>query len=197
MSGLLLFSGGVDSTAVAALSRPDLLLHIDYGQLCAEGERAAATFGAERLQMPMRIVQIDCRPLGTGLLAGEPQLTGAPTPEWFPFRNQLLVTIGAAVAVKEDLDSVLVGLVKTDGARHRDGTPAFIEAISSLVESQEGNVRVVAPFADRDPSELIRRASLDSEHLHRTFSCHRANIACGSCPGCLKRAQVLRMASNS
>ena len=42
MKRAILLSGGVDSSAIAFLERPQLAIVVDYGQLPAVGERRAA-----------------------------------------------------------------------------------------------------------------------------------------------------------
>lgn len=89
---VLLFSGGLDSTALAALLRPRILLYVDYGQRPAEAERTAATNIAGALGLPLTTAALGIREFGSGLLHGETSagLPTAPSPEWWPYRNQFL-----------------------------------------------------------------------------------------------------------
>ncbi len=61
---------------------------------------------------------------------------------------------------------------------------------------QEGGVVLDAPFIGYTGNELLTEAALPAEVLHRTFSCHRSSLACGSCPGCEKRRQSLTVLLN-
>lgn len=192
--GLLLLSGGVDSTALAALCRPDHALFIDYGQRPAAAEQRAATQVARLLGLPLTTLQLDLRPLGGGLLLNEAAQPGAPSPEWWPYRNQFLVTAGAAIAFQRGLRQVLVGTVLGDGERHADGTARFYAALDELLRLQEGNISVAAPGIDRTSEELVAASGLGANVLGWTVSCHRSNLPCGDCPGCWKRARVLRVA---
>lgn len=105
-------------------------------------------------------------------------------------RNQLLLTIAAAYALSHDLLEVLIGTVRGDGDRHRDGTPEFFELADRLTSCQEGGIRVRAPGIDHSASELLAQSRLGPDVLGWTHSCHRASIACGDCPGCWKRAAI-------
>ena len=189
---LMLLSGGLDSAAVASIERPDRALFVNYGQVPAEAERNAARAIAQHLDLELDEVDVDLSTLGSGLLAGHPQVVGAPTPEWFPFRNQHLVTIAAAQALKHDLGAVVLGLVKGDGERHKDGTPEFASMVDTLVRHQEGEVRVLAPYIDARPHELLARSGLGEDAMHQTHSCYRSGTACGQCPGCTRRTEVLQ-----
>ena len=188
---LMLLSGGLDSAAVAALERPTRALFINYGQLPAEAERQAAKAVAQHLHLDLDELDIDLSATGSGLLSGRPQIQGAPTAEWFPFRNQHLVTVAAAHALARSLGAVLLGLVSEDSDRHADGTPAFLSALNTLVRSQEGGLRVLAPHINSPSHELLARSGIPEEVVQQTHSCHVSNIACEGCPGCLRRGEVL------
>jgi 7-cyano-7-deazaguanine synthase len=190
---VLLFSGGLDSTALAALLRPRILLYVDYGQRPAEAERAAATNIAEALGLSLTKATLGIGEFGSGLLHDEASagLPTAPSPEWWPYRNQFLGTAGAAIALQHECSTVALGTVKSDGERHLDGTLDFYEKFDALVSAQEGAINVVAPGINRTTQELLVSAGLDESILGWTTSCHRSNLPCGNCPGCWKRQRVL------
>ena len=71
MDGILL-SGGMDSIALAAWKRPAKALSIDYGQVCAQAELRSARRVCRDLSIEYSEVHVDCRPLGSGDLAGLP-----------------------------------------------------------------------------------------------------------------------------
>ncbi|TKJ96001.1 7-cyano-7-deazaguanine synthase [Plantibacter flavus] len=190
---VLLFSGGLDSTALAAIYRPALLLFIDYGQRPADLERRSARRVAEVLSLPLAEESLGIQAFGSGLLQTESgaQLDAAPSPEWWPYRNQFLATAGAAVALREELSAVLLGSVAPDGERHLDGTPEFYRRLNALMHFQEGAVEVLAPAINRTTEELLDSSGLEEDVLGWTASCHRSNLSCGQCPGCWKRMRVL------
>lgn len=187
---LLLFSGGLDSTALAIMLRPKLLF-VDYGQRARLAEKTAATQIASELELPLRTVSLGIQEFGSGLLHGGPPTSEAPSPEWWPYRNQFLATAGAAIALEEGCDTVALGSVGPDGERHRDGTKNFYDLLDALISYQEGDVHVAAPGIEYTTEELVRRSGASFETLAWTFSCHRGDRPCGECPGCWKRQQVL------
>jgi 7-cyano-7-deazaguanine synthase len=170
--------------------QPDATLVIDYGQRPARAEAHAARAVASELQLPLSEVQIDCSPIGSGLLAGEEPSPVSSAPEWWPFRNQLLSTIAAAWALPRGFDSLLLGSVSGDAERHLDGRPEFYAGLSDLLALQEGGLRVEAPALHLSATELIRHAGAEPELLGWTHSCHRANRPCAACPGCQKRREI-------
>ncbi len=195
---LLLLSGGLDSAALAALRHPSDALTVDYGHVCADAERAAARIVCDRLNITHHTLTIDCSGVGSGLLAGDFRSGSAVgddkngvAAEFWPFRNQLLVTIAAGLAYRLGLHRVVLGCVSTDQERHVDGSRAFVEALAAVTRMQEGEVDVVAPAADLTSQDLIELSGVPLGLLGWTHSCHTANRACGWCPGCMKRALVL------
>src|SRR5262249_44466443 len=133
----ILLSGGIDSTALACWHRPAVAITIDYGQVSAAGEIRAAKQICRELDITHDIVSIDCRALGAGDLANAPIAKDAPASEWWPFRNQLLVTIAIMRAYALQLNSVLVGSVQSDSF-HSDGRIEFYDKLDELVAMQEG-----------------------------------------------------------
>lgn len=190
---VLLFSGGLDSTALAAIYRPKLLLYVDYGQRPADLERRSSLRLAGLLGLKLLEVGLGINSFGSGLLheEGGDQPSASPSPEWWPYRNQFLVTAAAATALQQELRTVLVGSVAPDGERHRDGTAEFYQRLDALVSYQEGAVRVVAPGIRSTTEELLESSGLDEQVLGWTASCHRSNLPCGHCPGCWKRQRIL------
>lgn len=187
---LLLLSGGLESSALAAWLRPPLVLTIDYGQLPARGEAWAARQVCLELGLKHHTVRTDCSAVGSGLLAGAASDGHAPVPEWWPYRNQLLATLAGAWGISRGASEILVGSVVGDG-RHADGKADFYERLNRLMVLQEGGLRVRAPAIEMSSAELIANSGISDSVLGWTHSCHVGDIACGSCPGCIKRLDVL------
>ena len=187
----ILFSGGVDSSALAVIEKPDVGIVVDYGQVPAEGELRAARAISKRIGLCLETISIDCSSLGSGDLAGSEGSQHAPSPEWWPYRNQLLVTLAAPLALRLGVDEILIGSVATD-RQHADGSPEFVEALNRLLVIQEGRIGVSAPGLERTSAELVRDSGIPASLLAWTHSCHTSSLACGQCRGCIKRASVIR-----
>ena len=186
----ILLSGGMDSTALTWSTRPDLAITFDYGQLAARGEVQAATAICEAIGVRHRVVAVNCRDLGSGDMAGTPPSTLAPVPEWWPFRNQLLITMAAAVAVTAGIRCLVVGSVANDTA-HADGRKIFFEAMNRVLVIQEGELNLLAPAIDQTTVELCRNSDVPFEILAWAHSCHVSDYACGMCRGCVKHRETM------
>lgn len=186
---VLLFSGGIDSAAIAWMEKPDWLFFVDYGQLPAAGELRAARSLAEAMDLPLDTRDVSLKGVGRGTLAGEAEPTTA-APEFWPFRNQMLVTLAAMTFANEDPLKILIGTVATDNV-HPDGRPEFIDRMSALLSAQ-GNIRLLAPALGLTGPELVQEAALPAHLLGWTFSCHTGEWACGRCRGCTKHNETKR-----
>lgn len=188
----LLLSGGMDSLCIAWWKRPEVAVTIDYGQLSADAEVAAATAICRQAGIEHHVISVDCRALGSGDMAGEPPSLHAPATDWWPYRNQLLVTLAAKRALALGVVHLLVGTVQSDGS-HRDGTSEFIEALSRLLSVQEGGITVEAPAIHLSTVELVHLSGVTPGQLAWAHSCHKSNVACGNCRGCNKYFDVLKV----
>lgn len=186
---LLLFSGGMDSTAIAYWKRPDICLTIDYGQRPAAGEIRAAAALCKVMGLRHEVVRVDFSALGVGSLAGKPSAEIGRAPEWWPYRNQMLITVAGMRFVAEGLDEIMLGAVATD--LHADGRAPFLRAVDRTMSLQEGSVHVSAPAHRLSPPALIQESGIPSDLLGATFSCHVLPTPCGSCRGCEKHAATM------
>lgn len=191
MSELLLLSGGIDSIALAAWRRPSLCLTIDYGQAPAAAEFTAAKQVCKDLGLQWQGLTIPIRELGAGDLASEAPSRCSDKSEFWPFRNQFLITVAAMAAIKNTCSTVLVGTVSTDN-RHVDGSAAFIEKLDAVLNMQEGALMLDAPAKGLSSVELIQRSKISMSVLGWAHSCHLSNLACGSCAGCIKHTNVMQ-----
>ncbi len=172
------------------LNKPSVAFTVNYGQVAAEGELRAATKICSELAIQQEVICVDCSTLGSGDLANKPPNSIAPVTEWWPYRNQMLVTLAAMKAVEIGVNELLVGAVKTD-ACHSDGNAVFFEKLNDLMVLQEGGITVHAPAIHLTSAELVRLSKIDISLLAWAHSCHVSDYACGSCRGCFKHQTVM------
>jgi len=191
MKSALLLSGGMDSLCIAWWKRPDIAITIDYGQLAAQAELAASMAICRELGIEHHVIRVDCRALGSGDMAGVSPNAHAPKTDWWPYRNQMLVTMAAMKAIQFGVARLMIGTVSSDGS-HKDGTPEFVRALGELLAMQEGNMVVEAPAIHMTTRELALLSGVTEGQLAWAHSCHRANVPCGTCRGCNKYLQTLK-----
>ena len=177
-NAIVLLSGGLDSIALAYWKRPRFAITIDYGQNAAAAELKAASAVAESLKMQHVIIKSDCSSLGAGIMSQNGSIESSPSPEWWPFRNQLIITLAAMRAIRLGVKELLVGSVKDD-CNYVDGTSAFYDLIDHLMAAQEGGIKVSAPAINMSTEELIQVSGVPRSLLLWAHSCNRGNIPCG------------------
>lgn len=187
----ILLSGGMDSIAIAYWKKPKYAFTINYGQKAAKAEIKAATQVAKTLSIEHHVINIDCSSLGSGDMNGQKQLDIAPISEWWPYRNQLLITLACMKGITLKIEELLVGSVLTDCA-HIDGTKEFYDNISSLMSFQEGNIIISVPAIMMSTVELIKISEVPKSILLWAHSCHTSNEPCMHCNGCLKYLHTLQ-----
>lgn len=182
----LLLSGGIESTALAFWLRPQIAVTVDYGQPCAAGEMRAATTISKELGIDHKTIAVAAYPAR--------EKTSRPPAEahsvWWPYRNQLLLTLAAAALAEKEISEIYIGLVKGD--IYKDCTPTFVNTLNRVLAMQERPVKVVAPGRRLSTLELLRKSKIPYELLGATTSCHVGDVPCGRCAGCEKAAKAKR-----
>lgn len=188
----LLLSGGMDSVAIAWWKRPSYGITIDYGQKPYSGELRAASAICRALSIKHIILQTNISALGSGDLAGIAPSSNAPASEWWPYRNQFLMTVAAMKCQQLNASTLMIGALKTDGF-HADGTAEFIKQMNVLFALQEGDLVIEAPAIDLTAEELVKAAKIPMEMLCWSHSCHISEVACGFCRGCRKHFETMEV----
>ncbi|MCC3735865.1 7-cyano-7-deazaguanine synthase [Rouxiella badensis] len=186
----LILSGGMDSTCIAWWKKPEVAFTVDYGQKAADAEIQASEQICKLLNIEHHILRVDCSSLGSGDMAGKTSDKNAPETDWWPYRNQMLVTLVAMKAISLDVHKLLIGTVNSD-SNHKDGTLEFILSMSKLLEFQEGNLELEAPAISMTTLELVNESKIPYDYLLWAHSCHTSNIPCGRCRGCNKYHKVI------
>ncbi|EHJ48323.1 Queuosine synthesis-like protein [Solidesulfovibrio carbinoliphilus subsp. oakridgensis] len=186
----ILLSGGMDSTSLAFWKKPNFAFTIDYGQKAAMAEIRAARQVAKEIGISHDTIAIDCSSLGSGDMAMAAPLPNAPSTDWWPFRNQLLITLAAMKAICRNINLLYIGLVKSDSS-YKDGCSDFVDKISRTLSFQEGNIEVMAPAIDMTAAELVNMSKIPRTLLAWSHSCHVSDFACGRCRGCNKHRLVM------
>lgn len=185
MKAALLLSGGMDSLSLAWWKKPEVAITLDYGQKAAGAEVQVAEVVCKSLGIEHHVVRVDCSPLGSGDMAGRDADPLAPASDWWPYRNQLLITLAAMRAVTVGAEVLYIGTVSSDEG-HLDGTAGFVSRMNDLLSFQEGGLRVEAPAIGLTTAELIRETGVPPGLLAWAHSCHKSDVPCGQCRGCTK-----------
>ena len=199
--GILLASGGLDSTTLAYWLRrrgePFDPLFIDYGQHCAETELATL----RRVLPPddaarVRVVNLaDVYRGATSRLIAEAdlwrdELTGDDL--YLPYRNLLLLACASAHAQARGRSVVYSAFINSNHAKEIDCSATFFDSLGRVL-ADYGGVRVEMPFRNMSKSDVLGVALEHGVPVGLTYSCQAASaVPCGACPNCVERLAALR-----
>lgn len=196
VAGVVLLSGGMDSTACAVWAsrayRREKLLAIGfaYGQPNRDGELVAAHKLTNRLGVAFTSIQpIGAIPSAHHLAANK----HGDAPPIVIGRNDTFLSIACNHAVAKFPGHAIdlwIG-ASADDAAFPDCRPEFLDAKAASLSLAHGvAVRVIAPVVGLTKRQLVAEA--DDEllvHLAQSFSCYRGTV-CGECTPCVLRREA-------
>lgn len=215
MPGIILLSGGLDSTVALALhlgkSVVDLAITFDYGQRANQREISAARSIAEHYHIPHKVVPLPFlqeqtfsalvnRSEGLPLmelsdlddLDGQAQKSARQV--WVPNRNGLFLNIAAVYAENMGEGAVLItGFNREEAATFPDNSLEFMAAMNlCFTFSTQNQVTVVSETSIYSKMEIVReglRLHVPFEHI---WSCYESEErVCGQCESCLRLKRAL------
>ncbi|HWJ02982.1 MAG TPA: 7-cyano-7-deazaguanine synthase QueC [Verrucomicrobiae bacterium] len=213
MAGVILLSGGLDSTVAMASFLAEyetgLALTFDYGQRAAKQELHTSQAIALHYGVEHHIVKLPF--LGeitkTSLVNRDQEV---PTLEmadldkvlevtletaekvWVPNRNGLFVNVAAAYAESLGYQHVVTGFNAEEAVTFPDNSPQFVAAITgSLAFSTLNGVKLLSPTQNLNKMEIVDLGMKLGIPWDKLWSCyHSGEKMCGQCESCqrLKRA---------
>jgi len=188
VSLVVLMSGGMDSTLVAALAVEEGVavypVFVDYGQHAASREWAAC----RRVSRDLRT-----NPAKRAALAGYGRLvpSGLTSRErdlvadaFLPGRNMLFLTVAAGYAASIGISSVGIGLLSEETHLFPDQTSGFVSSAQNTLSLALGrDFTVFAPLLQWSKQAVVE--ALQARGISGTYSCHAGDSTpCGRCIAC-------------
>jgi 7-cyano-7-deazaguanine synthase len=207
---VVLLSGGLDSTTVAAIARDEGFetygLSFRYGQRHGIELDAAARVAAALGLAEHRVMQVDLGGLGGSALTAEVEVpkhrsaeeigTGIPV-TYVPARNTVFLSCALAWAEVLGAADIFIGVNALDYSGYPDCRPEYLRAFEAMANlatkaAVEGTVRVRvhAPLLMLTKAQIIRRGVELGVDYSLTTSCYDpdpSGAACGGCDACLLR----------
>jgi 7-cyano-7-deazaguanine synthase len=204
---VVLLSGGLDSTTVAAMARAQgyrlLALTIDYNQRhrieLDHAARVAAALAAER----HIVLPLDLRGFGGSALTSDIDVPksgvepGIPV-TYVPARNTIFLSVALGWAEAAGARDLFIGVNALDYSGYPDCRPEFIAAFEAMANTAtkagvEGErFRIHTPLAAMTKADIVRAAATVDAPLHLTWSCYDPGSdgkPCGACDSCRLRAK--------
>lgn len=216
MKKVVLLSGGVDSSTCLAVamenSKPEdiLALNMYYGQRhekeMLSARKVAAFYGVELMELDLSEIfsRSNCSLLKRSEVAvpdgsyAEQQKHGAgkPVSTYVPFRNGLMLSAAASIAISVGATEIYYGAHADDAAgnAYPDCSVQFTDAINAaILEGTGGQVRVVAPFVRKNKAGVVREGLRLGVPYELTWSCYNGrDRPCGKCGTCIDRARAFK-----
>lgn len=220
-NAVVLFSGGLDSTTVAALARSEgkelYALTIDYGQR-HRLEIEAARKIASRLDFRQHIVlPLDLRRFGGSSLTGDTAVAkdvpageiGRTIPSsYVPARNTIFLSLALAFAETVSAFQIYIGVSQVDYSGYPDCREVFLQAFEKVADlatraGVERTGRGLPAFSIESPllglgkADIIRLGlslGVDYSLTHTCYDPVSDGRSCGRCESCLLRLRAFREA---
>ncbi len=207
--GVVLLSGGLDSTTTLALAMAEgfetYALSFDYGQRqkveLAAARRVAQSLGARE----HCIVRIDNDIFGRSALTDDidipkgrsvAEIAGGIPVTYVPARNTIFLSYALAWAESLGATDIFIGVNALDYSGYPDCRPEFITAFEKMADlatktGVEGaHFKIHTPLIAMSKAEIIRQAGELRVDLSLTHSCYDPapdGRACGLCDSCQLR----------
>ncbi len=214
MKGLVLHSGGMDSTVCLAIAKGEceevLSLGFEYGQRHGSREASAAADVCMYYAVERRMVELPdvFRGFGSTLVDDLPnphmsyeeiRASVGPSPTYVPARNSNLISAATAVALVEGCEYIYFGAHADDAHNYAypDTTPEFISAMSRVVEvGTYYKVHLKSPLMWMTKGAVVQKGEKLGVPFKLTRSCYEdSELHCGFCPTCVSRKEAFKWAS--
>lgn len=215
MKKVVLLSGGVDSSTCLGLALKDcgpedvLAVNMFYGQKHSREMQSARDvakhYGVELTELDLSKIfeKSDCSLLSHstqkvehGSYAEQIEKTGGkkPVATYVPFRNGLMLSAAASIAVSVGASEIWYGAHADDAAgnAYPDCSDAFLTAINAAInEGTAGQAKVIAPFINEPKKSIIRAGIAIGVPYELTWSCYEGGEKpCGKCGTCIDRQKA-------
>lgn len=207
---VVLLSGGLDSTTVAAIARQQgfavYALSFDYGQNHRVeldfARRVAERQGVER----HAVVKVDLRSFGGSALTSDVPVPKHRTAEdmghgvpvtYVPARNTVFLSLALAWAETLGATDIFIGVNALDYSGYPDCRPEFIAAFERMANlatklgTEDGQeIKIHTPLIAMTKREIIETGMRLGVDYGMTTTCYDPSAsgeACGACDACLLR----------
>lgn len=206
-AAVVLLSGGLDSTAVAAMARADgwdlLALTIDYNQRhrieLAHAAQVARALGVQRhIVLPLDLSGFGGSALTADIAVPKSGVGPGIPITYVPARNMIFLAVALGWAEAAGARDLFIGVNALDYSGYPDCRPEFIAAFEAMANAAtkagvEGAAfRVHTPLMALDKAGIIRAGLAAGAPLQLSWSCYDPTPdgrPCGLCDSCRLRAR--------
>jgi len=206
---VVLLSGGLDSTTVAAIAKAEgfsvYALSFDYGQTHKAELKAAARVAAKQQVARHIVLKVDLSAFGGSALTGDAEIPKGRSLEemgegipvtYVPARNTVFLSLALAWAESLQVTDIFIGVNALDYSGYPDCRPEFIRAFEAManlgtkIGSEGKRITIHTPLIAMTKREIVRKGLELGVDYGMTVTCYDASDegeACGECDACLLR----------
>ena len=216
MNAVVLLSGGIDSSTCLAVALKKhkaadvLAVNMYYGQRhdkeMQSARKIARYYGVELVELDLSTIfaRSDCSLLkfsNKSIPEGsydqqQKENPGKPVSTYVPFRNGLMLSAAASIAVSVGATEVYYGAHADDAAgnAYPDCSPAFTAAIDRAIRyGTDGQVAIYAPFIEKTKADVVYEGTMLGVPYELTWSCYAGGEhPCGKCGTCIDREKAFK-----
>lgn len=200
IDGVLLTSGGLDSTVLAydLLSQGKCIipLFLQYGQHCEHKEfETLNELLPEKILKYLKVINVEdiyshskSRMIVEANL-WEDRITSDDL--YLPYRNLLFMAIGSAFAQSLGIHTVYAAFINSNHAKEIDCSSDFFSKLETLLD-EYGSVKIEMPYRFLSKREVAEIGLELNVPIGKTYSCQvNSSNPCGACPNCVDRLDAL------
>ncbi|GLC82095.1 7-cyano-7-deazaguanine synthase [Lacrimispora brassicae] len=198
--GLLLASGGMDSTVLAYKLEKEnknlIILFIDYGQHCEKKEyQTLLEVIPLKYKDNIKTIKIgDVYRESNSRMIIEANLwedTVVAEDMYLPYRNILFISLAAAYAQSMGIKEVYTAFINSNHAKEIDCSMEFFTKLENLLYDY-GSIKIKMPFREMTKTEVAKLGINLGAPIEKTYSCQVNSITpCGACPNCVDRLTAI------
>lgn len=204
MRGVLILSGGVDSTTLLYKLLDDgyevEALTFNYAQRHKKEIDCAAAI-ARKLSIVHKVIDLSSL---SSLLGDSALLGGKDVPSCHyteesakktvvPNRNMIMLSVAAGYAEAHEIPEIFYAAHKNDSTIYPDCRPEFVRALRPAIRLGTAwhPVELQAPFVDITKAEIVRMGIDLQVPYEMTWSCYKGEEKpCRTCPTCVEREEA-------
>ena len=200
--GIVLFSGGLDSTTLLYKTylmhdRKILAISFDYGQRHKK-ELSFAQYHIKHLNISQIIIPLKFHYKNNTLLSKNALI---PHEHYthknqkltvVPCRNMIMLSLAIGIAEDKNIPFVYYAAHRNDSTTYPDCRPDFVKAINKTAMAGTYNhIEVRAPFVHIYKSDIVKIGIEIGVDYYKTWSCYEGGKHhCGKCGTCQERIEA-------
>lgn len=203
---LVICSGGLDSTAVAAyaktMHKEITLLHFQYGCIAETKELQAIKAISQDLKCDYAVIKMDYKFAGNSKLFGDSSkissgIKGAEyAHEWVPARNLIMLSMAVGYAESNGYGHIYLGTNLEEGGAYPDNENQFIKDFASCLYGAVQNgkkIDIHTPVGNLMKHEIVAFGNKYHAPFQHTWSCYKnEEKPCGVCGPCFMRRTAFK-----